>query len=320
MDEFGLIQRYFARAQVTSDVLAGIGDDCAVVQPPADRHLVMSIDTMVEGVHFPVNTRAERIGARVMCAALSDLAAMGARPHWFTLALTIPHADPEWIEAFSDGVFSIAKHQECCLIGGDTTRGPLCISVQVHGSVAPGQALMRSGACPGDLIYVTGNLGDAAAALAVIQKELTVSTAVAAYLHKRFYAPTPRILEGERLVGTASAAIDVSDGLCADLSKICEASAVGALVDVSRLPISPLWRDYTHEGKRLAWALSGGDDYQLCFTVPRTQVARVEEWIKQGKLICTAIGKITRTPGLLLIKNGKAYEPESKGYNHFGQH
>lgn len=320
MDEFGLIQRYFARAQVGSDVLIGIGDDCAVVQPPAGRHLVMSIDTMVEGVHFPVDTRPERIGARAMCAALSDLAAMGARPHWFTLALTIPDADPEWMSEFSDGVFSVAKHHECCLIGGDTTRGPLCVSVQVHGSVEPGKALLRSGARPDDIIYVTGNLGDGAAALAVIKKTMTVSAGVSAYLQKRFYAPSPRILEGELLVGVASAAIDVSDGLSADLSKICEASAVGALVDVSRLPISPLWKDYIHEGQRLGWALSGGDDYQLCFTVPRAHVAKVENWIKQGKLLATAIGKITHKPSLLLMKNGKVYEPESTGYNHFGQY
>lgn len=320
MDEFGLIQRYFACAQVGSDVLLGIGDDCAVVQPPADRHLVMSIDTMVEGVHFPVATQPERIGARVMCGALSDLAAMGARPHWFTLALTLPEANADWVSHFSDGVFSIAKLHECCLIGGDTTRGPLCISVQVHGSVKPGYALRRSGARPDDIIYVTGNLGDGAAALAVFNKELTVNAGANAYLHKRFFAPTPRILEGELLATVASAAIDVSDGLSADLSKICEASAAGAVVDVSRLPISTLWRDYTNEGKRLAWALSGGDDYQLCFTVPREHVAQVQRWISEGKLLATAIGKITPKSGLVLTKNGKAYVPESKGYNHFGQH
>lgn len=319
MDEFALIQRYFACAQVGSDVLLGIGDDCAVVQPPVGRHLVMSIDTMVEGVHFPVATKAERIGARVMCGALSDLAAMGARPHWFTLALTLPEADADWVSDFSDGVFSIAKLHECCLIGGDTTRGPLCISVQVHGSVAPGRALRRSGAGPGDIIYVTGNLGDGAAALASFNKELTLNASANAYLLKRFFAPTPRILEGELLAPVASAAIDVSDGLCADLNKICEASAAGALVDVSRLPISALWRDFTNEGKRLAWALSGGDDYQLCFTVPRQQVAQVEHWISEGQLLATAIGKMTRKPGLVLTKNGKAYTPESKGYNHFGQ-
>jgi thiamine-monophosphate kinase len=318
VDEFGLINTYFARAQVSSDVLLGIGDDCAIVQPPAGRHLVMSIDTMVEGVHFPKGTSAERIGVRVMCAALSDLAAMGARPHWFTLALTLPEADPEWVAGFADGLLSMANQHECCLIGGDTTRGPLCISIQVHGSVEPGRALRRSGARPDDIIYVTGNLGDGAAALAVIQKKMTVSPGVFSYLLKRFYAPTPRLVEGEILVGTASAVIDISDGLYADLGKICEASAVGALVDVSRLPISEHWRNYTAEDKRLEWALTGGDDYQLCFTVPREQVAKLEGWIKEGRITATAIGKITSKSDLVLVKNGKSYDPPLKGYNHFG--
>ena len=319
MDEFDLIQRYFARAPVGNDVLLGIGDDCAVVQPPVGRHLVMSIDTMVEGVHFPVDTKPERIGVRAMCAALSDLAAMGARPHWFTLALTMPASNPDWVAEFSEGVFSIANRYECSLIGGDTTRGPLCISVQVHGSVVPGQALRRSGARPDDIIYVTGNLGDAAAALAVIDKKMTVSPGVAAYLQKRFYAPTPRIREGELLAGTASSAIDISDGLCADLEKICQASGAGALVDVNRLPISSLWRDYTDEGQRLAWALAGGDDYQLCFTVPRAHVPKVEGWIKEGKIVATAIGKITDKQGMVLAKEGKPYEFTNKGFNHFGE-
>lgn len=318
MDEFGLINTYFARARVGGDVLLGIGDDCAIVQPPEGRHLVMSIDTLVDGVHFPKGTGAERIGVRAMCTALSDLAAMGARPHWFTLALTLPEADPEWVAAFSDGVFSIANRHECSLIGGDTTRGPLCISVQVHGSVEPGKALRRSGARPDDIIYVTGNLGDGAAALAVLQKKLTVSTGVFSYLLKRFYAPTPRLQEGEMLVGIASAAIDISDGLYADLGKICEASAVGALVDVGRLPISELWRNYTTEGQRQDWALNGGDDYQLCFTVPREQVGEVESWISEGKITATPIGKITHKQELLLLKSGKPYELVHKGYDHFG--
>ena len=318
MDEFGLINTYFARAQVSSDVLLGIGDDCAIVQPPQGRHLVMSIDTMVDGVHFPTGTSAERIGVRVMCAALSDLAAMGARPHWFTLALTLPEADPEWVAAFADGMLSMANRHECCLIGGDTTRGPLCISIQVHGSVEPGKALRRGGARPDDIIYVTGNLGDGAAALAVIEKKMTVSPGVFSYLMKRFYAPTPRLFEGEMLVGTASAAIDISDGLYADLGKICEASAVGALVDVCRLPTSDLWRNLTDEDKRLGWALTGGDDYQLCFTVPREQVGKLEAWIKEGRIVATAIGKITNKQELVLVKNGKPFELPQKGYNHFG--
>jgi thiamine-monophosphate kinase len=309
MDEFGLINTYFSRAQVSADVLMGIGDDCAVVQPPPDRHLVMSIDTMIDGVHFPSDTSAERIGARAMCAALSDLAAMGARPHWFTLALTLPQADQEWVAGFADGLLSMANRYDCCLIGGDTTRGPLCISIQVHGSVEPGKVLRRSGARPDDIIYVTGNLGDGAAALAVIQKKMTVSPGVYSYLMKRFYAPTPRLAEGQMLVGTASAAIDISDGLYADLGKICEGSAVGAVVH---------WRDLTDEDKRLGWALSGGDDYQLCFTVPREQVAKVEDWIKEGRIVATPIGRITNKQELVLLKHGKPFEPPRKGYNHFG--
>jgi thiamine-monophosphate kinase len=318
MGEFDLINRYFARAPVSSDVLLGIGDDCAIVQPPEGRQLVMSIDTMVDGVHFPKGTSAERIGMRVMCAALSDLAAMGARPHWFTLALTLPETDSDWVAAFADGVFSIANRHECSLIGGDTTRGPLCISVQVHGSVEPERALRRSGARPDDIIYVTGNLGDAAAALAVIQSKLTVATGAFSYLLKRFYAPTPRILEGEMLVGTASAAIDVSDGLYADLSKICDASGVGALIDVARLPICEHWRSYVPEGQAQEWALTGGEDYQLCFTVPREQAGRLESWIREGRIVATAIGKITNKHELVLVKNGKPFELERKGYDHFG--
>lgn len=318
MDEFSIIQTYFARSMVGADVVVGIGDDCAVVNPPADKQLVMSIDTMIEGVHFAKGTQPERIGIRAMCAALSDLAAMGADPLWFTLSLTIPEADADWLSEFCDGMFSVANRYECSLIGGDTTRGPLSITVQVHGAVEPGKALRRAGARPDDLLYVTGNLGDAAAALAVLQKKLTVSPGVSGYLLKRFFAPTPKIREGELLRGMASSAIDVSDGFYADLVKICQASAVGAMVDVARLPISELWKDYTAEDKRLRWALSGGEDYQLCFTVPREHVATLEGWIREGKITATAVGKITQKLDVLLVKDGKPYDVEPKGYNHFG--
>lgn len=319
MDEFSLIQTYFARGMLRDNVLIGIGDDCAMVNPPAGRQLVMSIDTMVEGVHFAKGTPPEQIGIRVMCAALSDLAAMGAEPLWFTLALTIPEASQDWLYAFSDGMFSIANQYDCSLIGGDTTRGPLTISVQVHGAVDQAKVLRRAGARPDELIYVTGNLGDGAAALAVLNKRLTVSPGVSGYLMKRYYAPTPRIREGEMLAGVASAAIDVSDGLYADLSKLCECSAVGAIVDVSRLPVTDLWHSYTSEEQRLQWALSGGDDYQLCFTVPREQVAKLEAWIREGQIVATPIGKITNKMGVVLVKDGKPYDLATKGYDHFGQ-
>lgn len=318
MGEFELIRTYFAKASQSDDVVLGIGDDCAVVQPPEGRQLVMSIDTMVEGVHFPKGTDPEHIGTRVMCASLSDLAAMGARAHWFTLALTLPESNADWLARFAEGMFSVANQSACSLIGGDTTRGPLCISVQVHGSVEKGRFLRRSGARPDDIVYVTGDLGDGAAGLAIIQKKMTVSPSVYGYLLKRFYSPTPRFAEGEMLIGVASSAIDLSDGLYADLGRICEASAVGAVLDISRIPISPLWRDYTSESQRLQWALTGGDDYQLCFTVPRDQVARVEGWIREGRLSATAIGKITNRQGVVLVKNGKPFELERRGYDHFG--
>jgi thiamine-monophosphate kinase len=318
MDEFGLINTYFARAAIGSDVLLGIGDDCAIVQPPEGRQLVMSIDTMVDGVHFPTDTPPERIGWRVMCAALSDLAAMGATPHWFTLALTLPEPDQEWVAAFADGIFAVANRFDLSLIGGDTTRGPLCITVQVHGSVEPGKALRRAGARPGDSIFVTGNLGDGAAALAVIQKKLTVAAGSFSYLLKRFYGPTPRITEGQLLVGTASAAIDISDGLYADLSKICEASGVGAEISVESLPISEHWRNAASPDRAQMWALTGGDDYQLCFTVPPSQVKKVGKWIEDGRLVATEIGTITDKYEVVVLKNGKPMELERRGYNHFG--
>lgn len=318
MDEFALIQRYFASARRSGDVLTGIGDDCAVVQPPAGRHLVMSIDTMVEGVHFPASAAAEHIGARVMCGALSDLAAMGAQAHWFTLALTVAEADERWLAGFSEGLLSVADAHACCLIGGDTTCGPLTVSVQVHGSVAPGQALLRSGARPGDALYVTGCLGDGAAALAVLQGRLQVDDTAAKYLHQRFYRPMPQLLAGALLAGVASAAIDVSDGLCADLEKICHASSVGAQVDVSRLPIAEIWREQATADECLQWALAGGDDYQLCFTVPQTQMGKVDAWIASGVLDASAIGEITGLSGVSLVNEGRPYQPASRGYNHFG--
>ncbi len=319
MDEFAIIQKYFSSAAQGVGVVIGIGDDCAVVQPPADSLLVMSIDTMVSGVHFPGDARGGCVGARAMSGALSDLAAMGARPLWFTLALTIPEPDPVWLEAFSEGLMSIANLHECRLIGGDTTRGPLSVTIQVHGCVDEGKVLKRSGARPGDMIYVTGCFGDGAAALTVIEKKLTVNPGCFSYLMKRFYAPTPRIAEGERLAGVASAAIDVSDGLYTDLEKICEASGTGALIDVSLIPSSDLWRAHVSEGQRLQWVLAGGDDYQLCFTVPRANVARVESMIEKRMLVATGIGKMTDKMGVVLVNDGNPYAIDQKGYSHFSE-
>jgi len=319
MDEFSIIHKFFSTSSLREDVSVGVGDDCAVVMPRPGSDLVMSIDTLVEGVHFPTGTQPDRIGARAMSTALSDLAAMGAEPLWFTLALTLPEAKEEWLESFSEGLMAVANRFECSLIGGDTTKGPLTITIQVHGAVESGKALKRSGAKPGDIIYVTGNLGDGAAALSVLEKKLTVSPGVFGYLMKRFFAPSPKIHEAMILSEVASAAIDISDGLYGDLTKICDSSLVGAVVDVARLPISELWRDYVSEGVRLDWALAGGDDYQICFTVPRDNITKLDNWIKSGRLLAAPIGKITNKLEVILAKEGKPFSMNKKSYDHFGE-
>lgn len=317
MDEFEVIKNYFSRGSISDDVRTGIGDDCAIVSPPSGRDLVMSIDTMVEGVHFPKGAKAKGIGSRAMATALSDLAAMGARPHWFTLALTMPETDEHWLSDFSDGLFSVANTHECCLIGGDTTRGPLTITVQVHGSVETGKAIRRAGAQPDDMIFVTGCLGDGGAVLKLMSCDITVRPDAQEYLYERFYNPRPRIQEGEMLSGVASAAIDISDGLLTDLEKLCRASGVGAVIDTDRLPISKLWRESTEDDKALHWALSAGDDYELCFTVPKKHFGVVEQWIKDGRLKATPIGKITNNLDVSVVRHARAYNVESKGYMHF---
>jgi thiamine-monophosphate kinase len=316
--EFELINTFFTRGSKGDDVVLGIGDDCAIVRPPAGRDLVMSIDTLVEGVHFPHHTEPLKIGMRVMCTCLSDLAAMGATPHWFTLALTLLHAESAWLSEFSEGLFQIANQFQCSLIGGDTTKGPLTISVQVHGSVAPGTALKRGGGKPGDIIYVTGDLGDGAAALAALSNKLTVNPSAYAYLMKRFFAPTPRIQEGQFLSRKATAAIDISDGLIADLGKLCSASGLGAMVDVARLPISQHWRDQVNQEQALDWALNGGDDYQLCFTLPPTLVEPINQAVHKGQIRATPIGKLVPHSGVQLFHSGQPYQVTDHGYDHFG--
>lgn len=318
MDEFGLIRQYFSQSGASEDVLLGIGDDCAVLRLPVGRNLVVSMDTMVQGVHFPVETPPRHIGSRVLCAALSDLAAMGAQPHWFTLGLTLPDAEPQWLSEFSEGLFWIAEQYECSLVGGDTTRGPLCISVQVHGSASPDGILQRSGANPGDVIYVTGQLGDGAAALALLSRELTVAPSCRDYLLTRFYSPAPRLQDGQLLVGLASSAIDISDGFYQDLRHICDASGVGARLDLGRLPMSEHWTRYANEDQCLEWALTGGDDYELCFTVPRQRTAEVEKHIRSGRITATAVGKIVERQDIVLVREGHPYSLKNRGFNHFG--
>lgn len=266
LGEFDLIRRYFTPSVLPEHVITGVGDDCAVLKIPSACELAISVDTQVSGVHFHAEANPALIASRALRCAASDLAAMGAEPLGFTLALTLPSADENWLEKFSKGLLQTAQQLRCPLIGGDTTRGPLCISIQVHGSVLSGKALRRSGAKIGDAVWISGTLGDGAAALALIEKHITVSQEAENYLLKRFYHPDIDFGLGVQLREMASSCIDVSDGLLADLGHICNASGVGANIELATLPIAAQWHNNVSEQQAQQWALSGGDDYRLCFT------------------------------------------------------
>ncbi len=317
MNEFTLIQRYFARQQQHDSVDVGIGDDCAVLAPPSGQQLVVSIDTAVAGRHFPQDAKPDLIAGRALHCAVSDLAAMGAEPLWFTLALTLPHADENWMDMFSKGLFQAAEKYNICLIGGDTTKGPLTISIQVHGAVPSQSVLLRDGAQVGDQIFVTGTLGDAAAGLEVVTGRLKTDEQSAEYLRKRYFHPEARIRAGLLLRYMASSAIDVSDGLLSDLGHLCEASGVGAIVDSTHLPLSPELLASVPTGKALEWALTGGDDYQLCFTAPPKHAEQLLVQSRNRVLDVTLIGEIVEGGGIIDAKTRQPYQYKQGGYSHF---
>lgn len=317
MGEFELIKRYFYQSARAFGVQMGIGDDCALLQPPEGKLLAVSMDTLVGGIHFPRNADPELIAERTLRVNLSDLAAQGAEPLWFTLGLTMPKVDERWMEGFARGLFAVADEYNIALVGGDTTRGPLAITIQVHGAVSSEHALMRANARAGDIIFVTGNVGDAAAALAVIRQELTVGKAAFNYFMSHYYRPQPRIKEAKMLHGISTCAIDISDGLLADLDHICEESGVGASIDLERIPVSTALNKVAEAEQIADWALAGGDDYQLCFTVPAANLGKVEALIEAGKLHATAIGEIVKGSGVKVLLEGEEFEPKRRGFNHF---
>jgi thiamine-monophosphate kinase len=309
MNEFELIRSYFQQPSfpTRADVILGIGDDAALCRVPPQMELAVSVDTLVAGVHFPLDSAPEDIGYKALAVNLSDLAAMAAQPAWFTLALTLPSVDTDWLHGFSMGLSALASDSGIALIGGDTTRGPLSISIQVMGWVAAGQGLRRSGACPGDDIYVTGTLGDAGLGLHSLQQPLMLSAAGLAYVRARLHRPTPRLAWGQALRGVAHSAIDISDGLAADLGHILTQSSCGAELYLDHLPLSPALH---HLPKSHAWtlALGAGDDYELCFTLPHAV---------QPSFPCTRVGTITAQPTLrCLDSQGHDWHPPT-GYRHF---
>ena len=321
MNEFALIRRYFAdaasKATGQSGVALGIGDDCALLDVPSGHQLAVSLDTLVEGVHFPKDMAPQHIASRAFTTALSDLAAMGAKPLWVTLGLTLPQANTAWVQAFSQSFIAMAQRYDCALVGGDTTRGPLTVTVQVHGVVESTKAIRRSGANIGDTLYVTGSLGDGAASLALLQNRLTVDDAAQQYLKNNFYEPSPRINEGLLLAGIASAAIDISDGLYADLEHVCAASQVGAKLHLERIPCSDHWRSRVSQEQARQWIMAGGDDYELCFTVPPDHTYQIDDWIQSSTLCATAIGEICASEGILLYDNRHLVTIDCQGYQHF---
>ena len=287
--EFSLIYRYFSDLGRGAAVDLSVGDDCAILRLEEGERLATSIDTMVIGVHFPEDSFPEDIGFRAVSAAASDLAAMGARPLGMMVALTLPAVDELWLNAFSQGLAAAVSEYQLPLVGGDTTRGPLSISVQVMGALPSGQALLRGGASVGDGVYVSGTLGDAAGALALLQGQWQAAPDHAEFLLDRFNRPRARLELGRELLGRATAAIDISDGLLADAGHIAAASGVKIRIETDLLPLSPALSSHDSPEQILQWALAGGDDYELCFCLP------AGEHPPTG---CTRIGKVEAGAGV----------------------
>lgn len=321
LSEFDIIQRYFNRQSLQrDDVILGIGDDAALIYPPAGQQLAIAIDTLVEGVHFPVGTAAYDIGWKALAVNLSDLAAMAAEPAWFTLALTLRQADEAWLTDFSRGLSDMATLAGVQLVGGDTTRGPLTISIQLAGYVPIGQALQRQGARVGDEIWVSGTLGDAALGLLIAQQQLTVGQADGAFLLQRLNRPLPRQALGIALRGIATSCIDISDGLLADLGHLCQASQLGASIEYEALPLSAgACHALEREPAYRALPISGGDDYELCFTAPPEQHTSLLALAEQLDCPLTRIGSMVEESGVhCQDRNGQLLSFASQGFQHFG--
>ncbi len=323
LGEFELIGRYFSRTDADraaqAGVIRGIGDDAAVLRSPDGADLVATVDTIVAGRHFLQDTDARAIGHRALAVNLSDLAAMGAAPAWATLALTLPAADPAWLERFAAGLHALADRHGVVLVGGDTTRGPLTVSVQLLGHVPRGAALRRDGAHAGDLLAVTGTLGDAGAGLALARSGATAADRSSMLeLIRRFEYPEPRVEFGTAARGIASAAMDLSDGLVGDLPKFVAANALGAHVEVERLPLSAALRAYAAPEQARDWALGAGDDYELLLAVSGERHQELSLQAARLGLTLTVIGNLHRGNDVTWSWFGSEFQPTVRGHDHFG--
>lgn len=317
MNEFDLIRRFFSRGTTDDSIIVGTGDDGAVTRCDDGHELVTVIDTLVADVHFPSSMRPRDIGYRAVAVNLSDMAAMGAKPRWMTLALTLDSVDIEWLDGFSRGLYEAADEFSVSLIGGDTTSGTqIVVSVQMSGEVERSTAITRGGAQPGDDIYVSGTIGDAAMGLSLLQNR-SVESAAAKYLVARFARPSPRTDLGRALRGVASAAIDMSDGLFADASKLLDKSGVAAVIEVDKLPLSQELQVMAGDDDARTQALSGGDDYELCFTAPAEERQRIVDIAADLDLPITRIGCVHAGSGLSCTVHGDVIDYVDTGYSHF---
>lgn len=313
--EFELIERHFTRRGAPrEDVLAGVGDDGALVAGPPDGTLVLALDTIVEGAHFPAGFDARFVGHRVLAVNLSDLAAMGAEPAWALLGLTLPAVDEHWLTGFSAGLDALARRYNVALVGGDTTRGPLTATLTLAGTVPPGQAIYRDGARAGDDLWISGTPGDAAAGLAILQGRLPAQGRARDALLGRFQLPQARVALGIALRGIATACIDISDGLAGDLEKLCKASGVGADIESRELPLSAGLCSVAGPEARLAYALGGGDDYELLFTAAPAERARIASL--EAGVVLRRIGAVSEAAGVR-VDGAPPERDAGHGFDHF---
>jgi thiamine-monophosphate kinase len=316
ISEFGLIQRYFTRA--TPNAALGVGDDAALLDVGPGMELAVSTDMLLSGTHFFPDADPFMLGHKVLAVNLSDMAAMGAKPRWALLAVALPQADEAWLQRFSGGFFALAQRYGVELVGGDTTRGPLSLSITILGEVPKGVALRRSGAQPGDDIWVSGQLGDAALALAHLKGHIQLPEADFAPCAQRLHRPEPRIELGQALCGLATSAIDISDGLLADLGHILECSKTGAAIQLEALPLSPAMREMLGQPLGRHCALAGGDDYELCFTAPSGRRNAIEKITATLGLPLTRIGSIETGSGCMVRDSkGNIIQTGESGFDHF---
>jgi thiamine-monophosphate kinase len=314
--EFDVIARHFTRP--AANAVLGVGDDCALVGLSRGMELAVSMDTMVSGTHFFPDVDPENLGHKSLAVNLSDMAAMGAMPYWAMLALTLPKVDHDWLAAFSKGFFDLAEEFDVSLIGGDTTRGPLTLTVTIMGEVPIGAALRRGDAKAGNDIWVSGRIGDAALAVAHRHGQLVLEESDYHEAVMRLYEPTPRVALGQALRGLATAAIDVSDGLLADLGHICSLSKVGAVVELAAIPLSAIGTKHVASDAGRNAIVAGGDDYELCFTAHPNSRESIQDLTKVLDVPITRIGQVKRGKGVSLMgADGKPVKIDGRGYDHF---